>query len=217
MTQSDIAACCEHGIRIVPFNSRGTQLRDRIQSGIHRLRCRFQRSVNAEPVPVQDIPLTLEHYRWPLATMQFRSLVDSLHPDIVFSVYLIWSHLLDAYPERSRSFQAVVDTHDLLHFRQLEFIRHGQSHWIDISREEEAAALRKFDLILATQQEEAKLIQELAPERDVIVVGHHPESGPLVPRDGPVSEQQERALRFGFIASNNAANVDGLGWFLTEC
>jgi glycosyltransferase involved in cell wall biosynthesis len=149
--------------------------------------------------------------------MQFRSVVDSLRPDVVFSVYVIWSHLLDAYPDQPRPFQAVVDTHDLLHLRQQEFMRHGQSHWIHVSHDEEAVALRKFDLILATQQEEANTLREMAPESDVVVVGHHPESGPLVPYGGPVSEQQERALRFGFIASDNAANVDGLGWFLTEC
>ncbi|WP_442509424.1 glycosyltransferase [Novipirellula sp. SH528] len=220
MTASDDAICRESELQIVKFNPDGTRLRDRLSTIVRKVLRRLGKS---EP-PTSDVatsstftPATLKTYRWPHAPLQFKSLVASLQPDFVLSVYVVWSNLLDDFPVRQRSFRAFVDTHDLLHVRQQQFCEHDEAHWIAISKEEESAALQKFDLIIATQAVEAETIRSMASQSDVVVVGHHAElpAAPLGFDSSTVSDSA--TTRMGFIGSNNAANVDGIRWFLQHC
>ncbi|EMI45577.1 glycosyltransferase family 4 protein [Rhodopirellula sp. SWK7] len=218
MTPADVVICREHGLQIELFDPRSVRTRDRIAVGVSGLLQKIRECFRHDSRDTSDEFLTLESYRWPLASMQFRSLVESMCPDYVFSVYIVWAHLLDAFPERQRCFRALVDTHDLLHLRQQEFSQRQQGHWIEISRDEEAAALCKFDLILATQVDEAAAIRDMVPDRDVVVVGHCPGAEAIGNPSVVVDTGRDRdRIRFGFIASENAANVDGIRWFLEEC
>ncbi|MCM2370257.1 glycosyltransferase [Aporhodopirellula aestuarii] len=217
MTPSDVVTCGKHGLRIVLFDPREIRTRDRIVFGVGRLIRGVRLWFRGGSPASQTAALTLESYHWPLAVLQFRSLVESLRPDFVYSVYVVWSHLLDGVADRKRCFRAIVDTHDLLHQRQQEFTRRGHRHWISVSKDEEVAALQNFDLILATQAEEAESIREMVPRREVIVVGYLPGNGAGIRRTNRGTPQKNRPWRFAFIASDNAANFDGILWFLNEC
>ncbi|TWU31990.1 glycosyltransferase family 4 protein [Novipirellula artificiosorum] len=219
-TDLDLTLGHEAGLSFVDFSPCGTRLRDRMASIVSKRLGRNQNTDFKENDQVDSplrTPVTLETYRWPHAPLQFKSLIKSLRPDFVLSVYVVWANLLDAFPIEKRGFRAIVDTHDLLHVRQQQFSDYEESHWIEISKEEEATALQRFDLILATQQDEAKTLRSMAPKSKVIVVGHQPEL--RVEQPGFVSgkDSNSETIRLGFIGSNNAANVDGLRWFLQHC
>ncbi len=220
MTDSDDAICCESELQIVKFNPDGTRLRDRLTPVARNV---FGRLGKSEP-STNDVatssaftPATLETYRWPLAPTQFKSLVESLRPDFVLCNYVIWANLLDDFPVGRRRFQALVDTHDLLHVRQQQFATHNEAHWIAISKEEESAAMAKFDLIIAAQTEEAETIRSMAPHSDVAIVGHQSELSTVAPQVDSRKHGESSPPRIGFIGSNNAANVDGISWFLQHC
>ncbi|WP_372721798.1 glycosyltransferase [Novipirellula sp.] len=219
MTHSDEAICCQLELPIVKFHPQGTRLRDRFSRTLQRA---FASLSQPDPsVETQDPsarnPATLETYRWPLAPTQFKSLVKSLRPDFVLCNYVIWANLLDDFPVGRRRFQALVDTHDLLHVRQQQFATYDEDHWIAISKEEESAAMAKFDLIIAAQTEEAETIRSMAPHSDVVIVGHQTELSADALQVDSHQHGESMPPRIGFIGSDNAANVDGIAWFLQHC
>lgn len=116
-------------------------------------------------------------------------------PDVVLVEYVHLSYLADAIPSNStKRIYKLIDTHDLMHERQRRFHKMGELHHLDITPAEEAAALSKFDAILAIQQTEAEAFRRLVPDRRVIVVGMTSEVTPLPLRDA-------RDVRLAFFGS----------------
>lgn len=116
-------------------------------------------------------------------------------PDVVLVEYVHLSYLADAIPSNStKRIYKLIDTHDLMHERQRRFHAMGELHHLDITPAEEAAALSKFDAILAIQQTEAEEFRRLVPDRGVIVVGMTSEVTPLPLRDA-------RDVRLAFFGS----------------
>lgn len=106
-------------------------------------------------------------------------------PDVVLIEYVHLSYLMDAIPKNpTKRIYKIIDTHDLMHERQRRFHAMGELHHLDITPAEEAAALSKFDAILAIQKREAEKFRALVPHRTVIVVGMTSEVTPLPPREG---------------------------------
>jgi glycosyltransferase involved in cell wall biosynthesis len=121
-------------------------------------------------------------------------------PDVVLVEYVHLSYLVDAIPKNpTKRVYKLIDTHDLMHERQRRFHAMGELHHLDITPAEEAAALRKFDAILAIQQREAEKFRELVPGHRIVVVGMTEEITPL-----PVREAKE--VRLAFFGSDMPPN-----------
>ena len=80
-----------------------------------------------------------------------------------------------------------------------------KSGW-EATREEEIRILRRFDAVVAIQEEEAKVFREMMPDKKVITAGI----------SFPVREpsKQPEAGRVLFIGGQNIANVQGITHFI---
>lgn len=126
-------------------------------------------------------------------------------PDLVLVEYVHLSYLADAIPPNaSKRIYKIIDTHDLMHERQRRFHAMGELHHLDITPTEEAAALRKFDAVLAIQQTEARKFRELVPDRPVVVVGMTSRITPLPVRDA----KDVRLAFFGSAMPPNRLSVE---------
>lgn len=156
---------------------------------------------------------TLADYRWPWAIKAFRDSINSFAPDSIIIEYVKLSYLLEALTASQRKqIHCLLDTHDVLHLRNKQFQERGLVHWINISREEETQAVQLFDTILAIQDEEALVLRDLAPERNVLVCGHAPS------RIKPPLKHRETSeiLTVGYLASANASNLQSFTNFIKQ-
>lgn len=135
---------------------------------------------------------------------EFRSACERIRPGAVIIEFIRLSYLLEAVDGAALK---ILDTHDVM-WRRYERHREAKKrHWIRISREEEAECLRRFDLVMAIQEEEAKIMGEMAGETTKVVTVGHPVMV-SVPK-----ERSEGLLRLGFIGANSNANQDAAEWF----
>jgi glycosyltransferase involved in cell wall biosynthesis len=104
----------------------------------------------------------------------------------------------------------VVDTHDLMHVRRHLYAAEGRGAWVECSEAEEAALLRKADVVVAIQYHEKAEFTALVPERRVICVPH---SVPVRAQRW-ISKPQSNAVMF--VGSTNQGNVSGLRAFLRD-
>ncbi len=162
-------------------------------------------------------PLQISDYRWPWAIEQFREAFQRVRPDTIICQYVTMTYLLEALSlvERRRV-RCLVDTHDILHDRGMQFGSAGYLHWLEISRDEEARLWSKFDAVLAIQAEEATLIHEMAPDPEILVTPHGidylVEASDLnCGRDGNTNE-----IVVGYIGSANYSNWHAINRFLIE-
>jgi glycosyltransferase involved in cell wall biosynthesis len=90
-------------------------------------------------------------------------------PDVVWLNYVWLTPLLDLVGAQRPI--TVIQTHDVLHRRLASYQAHGQRETYDITADDEAELLRQYDLVLAVQDDEARLLRELLPDRRVIICG----------------------------------------------
>jgi succinoglycan biosynthesis protein ExoO len=102
---------------------------------------------------------------------------------------------------------SLVVMHDLFSARVDQFRTLGARDSVaTLNRVEEMALLRRADVVVAIQAEEAAVVRHDLPDRTVIVA-----PVVVVPVDGPQAGQDRSLL---FVGSNTSPNVDGLRWFL---
>lgn len=180
------------------------QFRDRSLSAPQRA----MKSNVAEPA------MTLADFRWPWAMTAFAEAVEQFKPDTILVNYVKLAYLLDGLPERTRKkIRCCIDTHDVLHIRDDQFRKRGYSHWISVTREQESAELRKFDVVIAIQPDEAQLLSEMAPNCEVVVCGHS-DSMRIEAMVEPGDDNGR--LTIGYVGSRNASNADAIGRFLGQ-
>jgi hypothetical protein len=157
-------------------------------------------------------PLRLTDFRWPWAEAAFEHAVIEFAADVIVCEYITMAYLVASLPAALRSnVHCLVDTHDLLSRRQEAFAAHDRQHWIHVSAQEEAAALNLFDTIVAIQEDEAATLKTMAPEKDVIVVGHQ---AMITDAVGKTTQKDSDRLVMGYLGSGNASNVDAVNEFL---
>lgn len=118
---------------------------------------------------------------WPGERIRhFQALCNKLQPDVIVIEYLLAAYLLDdvSATKAAKSLK-VIDTIDVLSERVRSFKRRGVEAPLIITPEEEAQALAPFDVILAIQDHEAPLLQQMAPGKRVVLVGHGQEITPI--------------------------------------
>lgn len=141
-------------------------------------------------------------------TKRFHQLLREETPEIVLIEYATLAYLVPT-TENRRNIRFLIDTHDILWKRNQVFLQNGFHHWVDITSEQETEALKKFDLILAIQPDEAKQLSDMVHDQvPVVVVGH--------PTQAHVSlnpPRQSKSTVLGMLASANDANFQSLTWF----
>jgi hypothetical protein len=131
------------------------------------------------------------------------SLTEVSPPDVFVSSYVFTSRaLLSLGPRVLR----VIDTHDVFSTKQQKVLKFGIQDGLALSPEAETAMLRRADLVIAIQPDEAKELKALAPSVEVVTAGvDFDVAAPTAPPETPV---------ILYVASNNAMNVRGIADFL---
>ena len=162
----------------------------------------------------EDLPQWTEFYnvpglkRWRHSAFYraFAKFIAIQKPNMVILEYIYLSYLKDAIPD---SCTAVLDTHDIMCFREYRFYEHGFDHHIKISLAEEKRILEQFDAVVAIQKEERKLLQKIIPQTPVLLCPHVVKSN--------TKETDSLAIKtIGFIGGSSLANRLGLEWFLNQ-
>lgn len=151
-----------------------------------------------------DIP-GLKRWRHSAFYRAFAKFIAIQKPNMVILEYVYLAYLIDAIPDGCT---AVLDTHDIMCFREYRFYQHGFDHHIKISLAEEKRILSRFDAVIAIQQEEKKLLQKIIPQTPVLLCPHVVEAE---------RKNNNSAIKtIGFIGGTSLANHVGLQWFLDQ-
>lgn len=144
-----------------------------------------------------------------LEEMQFTAeRIIAFQPDVVIANYTFLSDVLDVVPEASRVLTAIL-TWDIRYQRFADYQHAGYQNADSVwSKESEANLLRKADILLAIQKEDATALQEMAPECEILCA---PMSARLSPT--PYAQIPGRCM---FVGSNVDHNVYGIQWFLND-
>ena len=153
----------------------------------------------AEPLPTTD------------EKRFFLELVRRTDPRAVLIDFTTTLPVLDGLlPEEREKLTVAVLTHNDIHRRtQLYRERQLPLDFRPLSRDEEAALLRRADVIVAIQEREAEEFREMVPDREIVVV---PMPVKLQTRVSTLDE----APRCLFVGGYSGHNLDGLQWFLSE-
>ncbi len=162
----------------------------------------------------EDLPQWTEFYnipglkRWRHSAFyrSFAKFIAIQKPNMVILEYIYLSYLKDAIPD---SCTAVLDTHDIMCFREYRLYEHGFDHHINISLAEEKRILEQFDAVVAIQKEERKLLQKIIPQTPVLLCPHVVESNRKEINHSTIK-------KIGFIGGSSLANRVGLEWFLNQ-
>ena len=149
----------------------------------------------------------LKRWRHSAFYRSFAKFIAVQKPNMAILEYVYLSYLRDAIPD---SCTAVLDTHDIMCFREYRFYEHGFSHHICISLAEEKRILEEFDAVVAIQKEERKLLQAVLPQTPVLLCPHVV----ATPEDWKLDFSAVKTV--GFIGGKSLANQVGLEWFLAQ-
>lgn len=131
---------------------------------------------------------------------------NRFQPDIVIANYAWVASVLDILPVQSSAVKVIL-THDVLHQRVENFKRLGQaSGHVDWDCETESTQLRKADMLLAIQEEDAKIFKKMVPKCEVICM-------PMAAKSVAKHSSQIRGCCL-FVGSDSPHNIHGLQWFL---
>ncbi|WP_315786675.1 glycosyltransferase [Fischerella sp. JS2] len=135
-----------------------------------------------------------------------KTLFHKFKPDIVIVNYAYLANILDALPNNGTVLKVIL-THDVCHQRTAHLRKIGAgSYETDWTWENESKMLCKAQVLLAIQQEDAKVFKEMAPKCEVICM---PISA--VCHSHTVKPVPGRCL---FVGSGTNHNYYGLQWFL---
>ena len=140
--------------------------------------------------------------------MLVSKLARRYRPKAIIVEYIFSAPVFAAVPADTLK---IVDTIDVFSRKEDQVLSYGIADPLACGEEEERHALLHADVIVAIQSREARLLKDLVPEREVILVGIDldvvggPREGEVIPDSIVV------------VASDNALNVHGFGAFLREC
>ena len=148
----------------------------------------------------------LKRWRHSAFYRSFAKFIAIQKPNMVILEYIYLAYLKDAIPDCCTT---VLDTHDIMSFREYRFYEHGFDHHINISLAEEKKILSQFDAVVAIQKEERKLLQKILPQTPVLLCPHVVSS--------TIPKKQLQAIKtIGFIGGSSLANRVGLEWFINQ-
>lgn len=161
--------------------------------------------------PAQSMPVRLLQSavdwirRRPDVLDEVAQLVERLCPEVL---WVNSAHLMPliARVPRQKGQVRIVDTLDVMHQRDASLRQAGLPPECGVSREEEIALLDQFDVVLAIQDEERRVLQQMLPSKQVMTVRHA-----CVPNPRPTSRPA-----VVFIGSNGPTNLQGIETFIEQ-
>lgn len=129
-------------------------------------------------------------------------------PNVVLIEYIYLAYLQDAIPSNCLK---LIDTHDVMCFREYRFYQHKMLNAISmsVSYQEEQFILNHFDAVIAIQKHEYEILRKMLPHKVLLLCPHS------VTYDGRYQKSTE-IKNIGFIGADNEANRSGLDWFLQQ-
>ena len=126
-------------------------------------------------------------------------------PDTVWVEHTYLAPLIAKVPGEG-SVLRVVDTNDVMHLRDASLRRAGLPVEAGITRHEERRLLEPFDAVIAIQNQERRVLEEMLPHKRVITVEHALETNP----------QPCRRKSICFVGSRYAVNTHSIMSFITR-
>lgn len=151
---------------------------------------------------------TLGDFRSARTEVALAQLLREFRPDGVIVEYVRLQYLARVARSVTPHARLIVDTHDVMHERCERFHRAGELHEVDITPDEERAALGRFDLVLAIQSQDAEKLRALTSVT-VIVAGYPYD---VVPVPAPFADD----VRLVFGGADMAPNVAAATELVTE-
>ncbi len=167
------------------------------------------------------LPLTLADYKWPWAVDQFRRQIVRFRPQVIIAQYVTMAYLIEGLTQKERrEIHCVLDTHDILHERGMQFGAAGYLHWLEIEPAEEIRIWNLFDTVLAIQENEAELIRSCVQGPKVMTIGHAPQveldEGSHNANIHSADTESSGPVTIGYIGSPNYSNWHAINRFLIE-
>ncbi|HYE35024.1 glycosyltransferase [Methylocaldum sp.] len=131
-------------------------------------------------------------------------LFAQITPDYVFVDTIFRTRAVESLPNHARK---LLIAHDVFHKRCESLAARGMTAVPPVSREQEQAILGRFDVLIAISDEDARDLEDLAPEAEIVTLSVPVESRPIKRRTVP----EPHIL---YLGSQAPHNVDGLRWFL---
>jgi glycosyl transferase family 1 len=147
---------------------------------------------DAAPIPQRLFPVVRTYCSDVMAEVLLH--LDSvLQPEIILAEYIFMTR---PFPLLRKEAFKVVDTHDVFSTKGRKVVEFGLEDSLAMNSREEASFLKKADLVIAIQSDEAEEVRHMVPNTPVVTVGID-----FDPVETPV-------------ASDNALNAKGLSDFL---
>lgn len=133
------------------------------------------------------------------------AMVARRRPGVLFVQYSFLSRCLEAATERATV--KVLDTDNIFSDRQASFAAAGiEENWVSPTRQEEAAAYRRADVLIAVQEREAREVAAMAPGIPVVLMPAMVET---------IDAQNADGDQILVVGNDNAHNLEGLRRFIT--
>lgn len=138
----------------------------------------------------------------------FAQYLALVQPNVVLIEYIYLAYLQDAIPSNCLK---LIDTHDVMCFREYRFYQHKMLKAISmsVSYREEQFILNHFDAVLAIQKNEYEILRKMLPHKVLLLCPHS------VTYDSQYQKSNE-IRNIGFIGADNEANYSGLDWFIKQ-
>ena len=139
---------------------------------------------------------------------RFNEIKKDVRPNSIIVEYVSLAYLIeDIYYAYENRPLLLIDTHDILYLRYQSFKNSGLSHWVEISREQEISYLSKFDIVIAIQEREKKILEDMLPGKTIIEVAYPC----AVKKHGKVGSLP---LKIGYVGTSSAENQDAITGFI---
>lgn len=127
---------------------------------------------------------------------------------------VIWEYLWLAYTADALTYRAlrILDTHDLMSYRNFRFSSRALPVNISITFAEELNILNRFDVAIAIQNEEAKVLSANLDKAISICCPHGVPSFTI--GDIKLDKSDDRVFEIGFVGGNSEANYAAINWFI---
>jgi len=138
----------------------------------------------------------------------FRKICLNLKPDCIIVEYLRLAYLVEEIGQ-FLPYQPLmlIDTHDVAHQRYERFSQHGEIGELKVTVEEEKHYLSLFDVVLAIQNQDCKVFQQMLPNQRVIEVGYTSEIKIDSGEDKPY-------INISYVAGPHPANQQAIAKFI---
>ena len=138
----------------------------------------------------------------------FAQYIAKAKPNAVLIEYIYLAYLQDAIPINCLK---IIDTHDVMCYREYRFYRHKMLKAISMSvtYQDEQSILEHFDAVIAIQKHEYEILRKMLPEKILLLCPHS-----IMYHSG--DRQTNPIQNIGFIGADNEANRSGLDWFIKQ-